>query len=244
MPSRSLWVDQRAANTGCMKYVARPATWQISYVMNNVIWPYSTRSPVSVLHVEGKSQLEGLQHDMRALELDIKMHLIRSRSTGDPCKCRSAWSRWLGTTAEPWSTRPGILVSRGTWFHHSSCSKIQKLHAKIQSLLHQLLQRKMLVAQGEACRLEWQVITAVFPCQSQQLYFVLQRWEWCWSRNCWLDVAEGRAFLRRYEFGRISEWSSGKIQNCLFQENPKRMMGDMSSVLEEVFYYLPVYSVC
>ena len=45
---------------------------------------------VSVLHVEGKSQLEGLQHDMRALELDIKMHLIRSRSTGDPCKCRSA----------------------------------------------------------------------------------------------------------------------------------------------------------
>ena len=31
---------------------------------------------VSVLHVEGKSQLEGLQHDMRALELDIKMHLI------------------------------------------------------------------------------------------------------------------------------------------------------------------------
>ena len=40
---------------------------------------------VSVLHVEGKSQLEGLQHDMRALELDIKMHLIRSRSTGDPC---------------------------------------------------------------------------------------------------------------------------------------------------------------
>ena len=42
---------------------------------------------VSVLHVEGKSRLEGLQHDMRALELDIKMRLIRSRSTADPCKC-------------------------------------------------------------------------------------------------------------------------------------------------------------
>ena len=26
----------------------------------------------------------------------------------------------------------------------------------------------MLVAQGEACRLEGQVITAAFPCQSQQ----------------------------------------------------------------------------
>ena len=44
---------------------------------------------VCVLDVEGKSRLEGLQHDMRALELDIKMHLIRSRSTGDPCKCRT-----------------------------------------------------------------------------------------------------------------------------------------------------------
>ena len=45
---------------------------------------------VSVLHVEGKSRLDGLHHDKRALELDIKIHLIRSRSTGDPCKCRCA----------------------------------------------------------------------------------------------------------------------------------------------------------
>ena len=53
---------------------------------------------------------------------------------------------------------------------------------------------------------------------------------------------EGRAFLRRYDFGCISAWSIGKIKKSLFQENPKRKMGGMSSALEEVFYYLPVYS--
>ena len=35
-----------------------------------------------------------------------------------------------------------------------------------------------------------------------------------------------------------------KFKIVYFKKTQKRMMGDMSSVLEEVFYYLPVYSVC
>ena len=86
------------------------------------------------------------------------------------------------------------------------------------------------------------MITAAFPCQSQQYTLF-----WGLGSSVGVEIAEetsrrGALSLRRYDFGRISAWSSGKIQRGIFQENPKRKMGDMSSALEEVFYYLPVYS--
>ena len=75
MPSRSLGVDQHRLH---LFHVVRDVpTSQISYVMNNEIWPLLTL--VSVLHVEGKSRLEGLQRDQRALKLGIKMHVIQSK---------------------------------------------------------------------------------------------------------------------------------------------------------------------
>ena len=37
------------------------------------------------------------------------------------------------------------------------------------------------------------------------------------------------------------EWKNSKL---FISRKPKKDDGDMSSVLEEVFYYLPVYSVC
>ena len=51
------------------------------------------------------------------------------------------------------------------------------------------------------------MITAAFPCQSQQ---------------CTLFCRVGSV---------ISELSSGKIQNCLFQENPKKMIYSGGHVL-------------
>ena len=86
------------------------------------------------------------------------------------------------------------------------------------------------------------MITAAFPCQSQQYTLFCSL-----GSNVGVEIADetslrGLAFLRRYDFGRISAWSSGEIQKSSFQENPKRKKGDMSSALEEVFYYRPVSS--
>ena len=86
------------------------------------------------------------------------------------------------------------------------------------------------------------MITTAFPCQRQQYALFCGL-----GSSVGVEIAEetsrrGELLPRRYDFGRIPAWSSGKIQKHLFQENAKRKMGDMSSALEEVFYYLPVYS--
>ena len=86
--SRSLGVDQNTRPT----LVAYGGMWRthMADFLRHEQSDLTLLALVCVLDVEGKSRLEGLKYDMRALELDIKMHLIQSRSTGDPCKCRCA----------------------------------------------------------------------------------------------------------------------------------------------------------
>ena len=164
-----LTTDQRAATvgyTGTMGYVARPHG---RFLTSWTTWLLTLLALVSALHVEGKSRLEGLQHDMRTLDLDIEKNLMRSRSTGDPCVSAGALDQGDSEQLLNRDLRDlAFLCHEARDFIILLAVKSKKLHTKIQSLLHQLLHRKMLVAQGEACRLEWQVITAAFPCWTQQ----------------------------------------------------------------------------
>ena len=86
------------------------------------------------------------------------------------------------------------------------------------------------------------MITAAFPCQSPQYTLFCGL-----GSSVGVEIAEETS--RRGELSRagmtLAVFQHGRVEKfnkSLFQENPKRKMGDMSSALEEVFYYLPVYS--
>ena len=79
------------------------------------------------------------------------------------------------------------------------------------------------------------MITAAFPCQRQQYTLLCGV-----GSSVGVEIAEKMS--RRGElwpYFSMVEWKNSK---SVFQENPKTKMGNISSALEEVFYYLPVYS--
>ena len=86
------------------------------------------------------------------------------------------------------------------------------------------------------------MITAAFPCQSQNYTLFCGL-----GSSVGVEIAEETSrrgelscagmTLAVFQHGRVE-----KFKKVYIKKTPKGRWGDMSSALEEVFYYLPVYS--